>query len=88
MRCWIVQENWSRENADIKSVEFQKMSCLGFFILGGAGQDQNVYILISIFLDLYVQVIFIVPLTTKIICKPLYKVYYEECLGDYCILLC
>lgn len=35
MRCWIVQENWSRENADIKSVEFQKMSCLGFFILGG-----------------------------------------------------
>lgn len=33
------------------------------------------------------QVIFIVSLTSKIICKPLYKVYYEERLGDHGILL-
>lgn len=107
MGCWIVQENWSRENADVRSLEFPRLSCLGYYtgrnyipcistsflyprgLYLGVEQDSvRKYTLIFIFLDLYVQVIFIVPLTSKIICKPLYKVYYEECLGDHCILLC
>lgn len=99
MRCCIVQENWSRENANIKSLESQRLNFLGYYTgrnyipcistscLYSRGLQLSVkqdsvrkYILIFIFLDLYVQVIFIVPLTSKIICKLLYKVYYEECL--------